>query len=165
TMEVVQAAIGGRRKAADALAKAVEAGVIEIDRGQIRFAHPLFGSAIFSEASSDQRRELHRSLAGIAADSEEQARHLALAVDGPDPDVAAALDEAARRAYARGAPDAAAELSAMAVRLTPPDHTFELLERSVEGANHHVAGCDTRQARLLLEGAVDAAPPGPARGA
>jgi hypothetical protein len=86
SVDLVNATVGGRRKAADALAKGVEAGVIEVEEGQIRFAHPLFGSAIFSEASSEQRRALHRRLAGIVIGAEERARHLALAVDGPDPE-------------------------------------------------------------------------------
>jgi DNA-binding CsgD family transcriptional regulator len=163
TVEAVRAAVGGDDDTEEALARAVDAGVIEVDRGQIRFSHSLFGSVIFSEASSEERRALHRRLGAVSADAEERARHLALAADGPDEDVAAALDEAAWRANARGAPDAAAELSAMAVRLTSPDHPIELLERSMDGADHHVAGGDTRQARVLLEGAIDAAPPGPAR--
>ena len=162
TVDVVQQAIG-RRKAADALAKGAEAGVIEVDRGQIRFAHPLFGSAIFSEATSEQRQELHRRLAGIAVDPEERARHLALGTDGPDEAVAAALDEAARRAHARGAPDAAAELFEMAMRLTAADRPDELQERSLDAANHHVAANATARARALLEEAVDRAPPGPFR--
>ncbi len=159
TVALVEAA-GGGRKARAALAKGVEAGVIEIDRGHIRFSHPLFGSAIFSEASSEQRRDLHRRLAGVVVDPEERARHLALGADGPDEAVAAALDEAAWRAHARGAPDAAAELSEMAVRLTPADRPGELGERTIQTSNHHVAAGNTVRARALLEEAVGGASPG-----
>ena len=56
-----------------------------------------------------------------AIDPEERARHLALAATGPDEAVADALEAAARRAEARGAPPAAAELYERAARLTPPD--------------------------------------------
>jgi DNA-binding CsgD family transcriptional regulator len=48
----------------------------------------------------------------------------------------------------------------MAVRLTPSDRLDERLERSLEAANHSVAAGDTPHARVLLEGAVNEAPPG-----
>jgi DNA-binding CsgD family transcriptional regulator len=163
TVGLLEAAVGEPDRVARGLAWGVEAGVVAVDRGQVRFAHPLFGSVIFSEASSEQRRSLHRRLAGVLTDPEERARHLALGADGPDEDVAAALDEAAERARSRGAPDAAAELSEMAVRLTPSDRADELRERSLRAANHHVAAGQTSRARVLLEAAVDGAPPGPHR--
>jgi DNA-binding CsgD family transcriptional regulator len=162
TMDLVRAAIGSR-KAATGLAKGVKAGVIEVDQGHIRFVHPLFGSTIFTEATSEHRQGLHRRLAGITIDPEERARHLALGTDGPDEVVAATLTEAARRAHARGAPDAAAELLEMAMRLTPADRPDELRERSLEAVNHHVAAGATARARAILEEAVDRAPPGPFR--
>ena len=59
-------------------------------------------------------RDAHSLLAGVVVDDEERARHLALAADGPDAGVAAALDEAAPRALGRGAPAAAAELCEIA---------------------------------------------------
>ena len=55
------------------------------------------------------------------SDPEERARHLALGAEGPDAGVAGALEDAARFARWRGAPDAAAELAELARRLTPPD--------------------------------------------
>jgi DNA-binding CsgD family transcriptional regulator len=161
TIDLVQEAIGGG--ADDALDASVEAGVIEIDEGRVRFTHPLFGSVIFSEATPGQRRLLHQRLAGVLADPEERARHLALGADGPDEDVATALDEAAQRARSRGAPDAAAELSEMAMRLTPADRADERQERSLRAANHHAEAGDTERARALLETEVDRAPPGPFR--
>ncbi|MDP9343982.1 MAG: AAA family ATPase, partial [Actinomycetota bacterium] len=163
TVEAVRAAVGGDDAVEEGLARAVEAGVIEVDRGQIRFSHSLFGSVIFSEASSEQRRALHRRLAAVSTDPEEGARHLALAAEGPDEDVAAALDEAARRARSRGAPDAAAELAEMALRLTPPEGVDEARRRSMDAAAHHLAAGNTPRARMLLEAAVEATPPGPER--
>ncbi|MDP9343396.1 MAG: tetratricopeptide repeat protein [Actinomycetota bacterium] len=159
TIDLVQEAIGGG--ADDALAAGVEAGVVEIDEGQVRFTHPLFGSVIFSEATSGQRRLLHQRLAGVLTDPEERARHLALGADGPNEHVATALDEAAQRARARGAPDAAGELSEMAMRLTPADRADELGERSLRAANHYAAAGETARARALLETEVDRASPGP----
>ena len=66
-------------------------------------------------------------------DDEERARHLALAARGPDEEVAAALDLAASTAFARGAPDSAADLEDLAVRLTPAvrraEHPLSLAPR------------------------------------
>jgi hypothetical protein len=69
---------------------------------------------------AEQRREIHRRWARVVSEPEENARHVALAASGPDPDVAHVLDVAARAARTRGAPDAAAELAEHAARLTPP---------------------------------------------
>ena len=66
-----------------------------------------------------ERREIHAALATLVGEREEQVRHLALAADGPDAAVAAALDEAAALARSRGAPVAAAELLEEARALTP----------------------------------------------
>jgi AAA ATPase-like protein len=103
-----------------ALRPAVEAGVIELCDGQIGFAHPLLASAAYGGLEATARRSMHRRLAAIVGEAEERARHLALAAEGPDESVAAALDEAARGARARGAPEAAADLGEQALRLTPP---------------------------------------------
>jgi DNA-binding CsgD family transcriptional regulator len=146
--------------AARALARGVEAGLVDIDAEHVRFTHPLFGSAILAEASPGQLRSLHRRLATIATDPEERARHLALGADAPDEAVASALDEGARVARARGAPDAAAELCEMAVRLTPPDRTEARLERLLEAAKQHGAAGDAAHATSILEAAIESAPPG-----
>ena len=79
------------------------------------------------------RRELHTRAGIDVADPEEQARHLALAATGPDEVVASALEAAARRADARGAPPAAAELYERAVRLTPPG-AGDVLRRTMQAA-------------------------------
>src|SRR5215210_255840 len=117
TLELVGQAVGGG--AADRLAPAVEGHVVELDREHIRFTHPLLASGIYTEASVAERRSLHRRLAELLPDSEERARHLALGAEGPDADVAAALERAAHQAHARGALPAAAELSELARQLTP----------------------------------------------
>ncbi len=148
----------------EGLTRAVEAGLIEVDRDHVRFSHPMFGSAILSEAPPEHLRELHRRLAEIPdTNPEERARHLAISAASPDPDVAAELDRAAREAASRGAPDAAAELCEMAIRLTPADRADEVLERTLESAKHHVAAGDAARARVLLEAAVGESRPGPRR--
>ena len=70
-----------------------------------------YASAVYSSASLERRRAAHRALAEVVADPEERARHLALASDGPDERVAREVEEAARHARMRGAPDNAAELT------------------------------------------------------
>jgi DNA-binding CsgD family transcriptional regulator len=103
----------------DALAEAMAASVVEIEADAVRFAHPLLGSIHYEEARRSTRRELHGLLADVVEDAEERARHLALASAGPDPTVARALAEAAKRAAARGALASAAELAELAANLTP----------------------------------------------
>jgi hypothetical protein len=67
-------------------------------------------------------REIHRALAFIVADPEARARHLALAAVGPDEDVAAALDKAARLARERvpSVPVPVSDMSAAAYAATHP---------------------------------------------
>jgi DNA-binding CsgD family transcriptional regulator len=105
---------------AAALAPAEEAGLVRIAGGErIEFVHPLYASAVYSSAPLARRREMHGALAAAVSDPEEKARHLALACDGPDTQVARVLENAAVRARGRGAPDSAAELVELALRLLP----------------------------------------------
>jgi DNA-binding CsgD family transcriptional regulator len=160
TTTLVADASANAAVAVRALAAAEEAGIVEVRADQIRFTHPLLASTVSAAASPADRRSAHRALAKHVADPEERARHLALGADSPDSAVAAALDDAARRARARGAPDSAAELADLARELTPPGDSDALVRRGVEAAGHHFdAGNAVRGQQLLLEMA-DAAPPG-----
>jgi DNA-binding CsgD family transcriptional regulator len=146
------------------LQPALSANIIAIDEGRIRFTHPLRGSAARARTSPARQREIHARLASIVADPEERARHLALASDGPDEATAAALEEAARRAAARGAPDAAGELAALAGRLTPPDRPDDSRRRGLAEADYVRAAGDPLRAREIAESLLATCPPGPARG-
>jgi DNA-binding CsgD family transcriptional regulator len=152
TPDVVEAA-GGERPGLD---EAEEAGVVELRGGKIGFTHPLLASTVYSGASSRMRRDAHARLAGIATDPEEQARHLALSADRPDERTAAALEQAALAAEARGAPTAAAELFQLAATLTPPE-TVERLRWRRHGvvgnlwAAGDIVGARNLQQRLLAE--------------
>src|SRR3954452_14953437 len=128
-------------------------------------ASPTHYSARFStaRATTDQRRRLHRRLAEVLTDPEERARHLALAAQGPDPAVAAALDDAARRANARGAQAAAADLLERAGTLTPEDKGTDVVRRGMPAANPHLAAGNTARAPELLELLLAQTPHGPQR--
>ena len=158
TLQLVQAATG--LDAAKALGPAVATDVVSVGAGRIQFAHPLLAAAADAAAEPAARRDIHARLAGLVRDLEERARHLALAAEGPDADVAAVLDEAARLARARGAPSAAAEFLEEARALTPPDLESEARRRAVEAAGHYFAAGETRRARALLEEVVAELPPG-----
>jgi DNA-binding CsgD family transcriptional regulator len=146
-----------------ALDEAVAAGVIEIDGEQIRFTHPLLAEAMAALIAPRRRRPLHRRLAALVSDPEEQARHLALASDSPDADVARALDDAARHSRARGAPDAAAELAELARGLTPVDDLEARRRRGLEAAEYHFDAGDAARATGVLQEVIAASPPGPDR--
>ena len=136
---------------AEALAPAEEAGILRIDDEQrIHFAHPLFASGVYAAAPLARRREAHRELAQVVADPEERARHLALAADGSDEVAAGAASAAARLARERGAPDAAAELAALALKLTA-DGAPEIEERRLELAEHLFFAGEFNRAADALE--------------
>jgi DNA-binding CsgD family transcriptional regulator len=134
-----------------AIAAGANAGIFESEDGPIRFSHPLLAAAVYGRASAESRREVHRKLAEVVAEPEERARHLALAADEPDADVAAALEEAAGIARARGAAAAAAELADSAVRLTPAGDENARRRRAMGAAEHYVAAGDVPLARSSLE--------------
>jgi DNA-binding CsgD family transcriptional regulator len=146
-----------------ALELGVEAGMIEIERGRVRFVHPLIASAAYESVGDVERSRLHRRLSESADDPEEAARHLALAADGPDGVVASTLEDAASRAAARGAPGAAAELAELAHGLTPEQDSDGSARRAIDAGWYRFVAGDAERARALLEGAREAAPPGVSR--
>jgi DNA-binding NarL/FixJ family response regulator len=160
-VQLVAAALG-RPPGAD-LEPAERAGIVELDRGVVRFTHPLFATAIYTSASTERRRQLHQRLATVVDDAEHKARHLALAADGPDEHVAAALERAARAVSRRGVTTAAAELAEQARELTPSHTTAQFRRRGVLAAECHLVAGDLGRGRVLLEEVVAATPPGTAR--
>ncbi len=135
--------------------------LIELDGDRIRFAHPLLAPACYEAMPLHRRRRLHERLAELDIDPEERARHLAIAAEGPNEEVAAALDAAAKHAGARGAGQAAAELAERAVTLTPPKEVDDLNRRRITAATRCVRAGDSKKAAKLLQEATDSADPGP----
>jgi DNA-binding CsgD family transcriptional regulator len=135
--------------AREALEPALAANVVEHEHGVVRFTHPLLASVLYQGLTAGERRNAHRLVAEIVGDPIAQARHLALASDGPDADVAAVLDEAAAVAGVRGAPTVAAELGELALRLTPRDMRKASDRRSIAAARPHVTSGDPGRAQAL----------------
>jgi DNA-binding CsgD family transcriptional regulator len=105
----------GRVVATDDAGELVEIGV------RVQFRHPLVRSAIYSGASSVDRRAVHLALAGAMdpqADPDRRAWHLALAAEGPDEGVASELERSASRAQSRGGLAASAAFLRRSVALT-----------------------------------------------
>ena len=163
TVDALVAAHGERAEVLDALEQAARAGVVELGSERVRFFHPLVASACYEDATPWQRREAHARLATLAEDDEERARHLALATEGPDAAVAAALDAAGVHALGRGAPAAAAELSEIGAALTPPGDPSARRRRRLAAAEAHRLAGDRDRARAILDELLAEAPPGEQR--
>jgi DNA-binding CsgD family transcriptional regulator len=163
TVGVVLAACGDGHAARDGLDSAEEAGVLSIDDDRVRFAHPLLRSVHYSSATGRQRRRAHQRLAEVTGVTEGQVRHLALAADGPDEQLAARLTVAAQVACLRGAAVAGAELADLALRLTPEGQEAARVQRLVDAGRLHLAAFDPDGARELLEQAIALSEPGPLR--
>lgn len=155
---VLEAALG--RRFDHALTAALDARILELDREHVRFTHPLLGSAVSARQTPSRRRALHARLAEVVPSAEERARHLALATAKPDGHVAGILEQAARAAYLRGAPVAAADLAEQAHRLTPPLDSDDAMRRALMAAEMHRRAGDVDRAIVLLEKARGAAASG-----
>jgi DNA-binding NarL/FixJ family response regulator len=152
-----------RASSADGLFAAEESGLLCVDGDRLQFAHPLYASAVYAAAAGGRRRALHAQLAELVADPEERVRHRALAAAGPDEGVAAALEDAAVVARARGGWETAGELLEQARALTPPDRPEAARERGVRAAERHIHAGDRPRARALLEPILAEAPAGSTR--
>ena len=147
-------------EAGPALRPAIEADIVSVDGERIRFTHPLFAAVTYARVDEESRRAVHRRLAGLVEDEEGKARHLALSAEGPDEVVAAALENAAAVARARGASAAAAELSEQALSLTPSERESDIRRRTIATARHHFRTGDATAALALLEQALPSMPSG-----
>ena len=161
TLEVLESARPG---ATAALAPALAAGVILLDRDTVRFAHPLLAQAGLNLVGSPELRRIHADLARATPSPDARARHLGQAADGPDASVAAALAGAAASARDRGATLDAVALYMDAARATPSEAPVLRLQRSRLAAEClFIDLSETAEADAILEAAVDIAPPGTGR--
>ena len=153
TVTIVAAALGPENAEA-AIVEVEEAGIIVAERARIRFAHPLFASAVYAATSGERRRQLHGQLAEVVTDPEERGRHLAESLPQADSATAAEIDQAADRASRRGAQDAAAQLYGAAARLTPDDRPDDAAKRMLGQAAALFAAGDPTGARTIAEVAL-----------
>jgi DNA-binding CsgD family transcriptional regulator len=159
TIEVVARAHGEEARVLEALEAATRESVVELDGSNVRFAHPLLASICYEQAPVWKRRAVHRALAASVGDLEERARHLALAVEGPDAGVASELEAAAEQAASRGATGAAAELAELAAELTQDDPALAR-QRRLHAANLYRLAGDLDRAIPMLEQLRTEAPSG-----
>jgi DNA-binding CsgD family transcriptional regulator len=148
TVIAAAAALGAGTVALDA---AERAGLILVRALELDFRHPLVRSAIYQAATTTERHQAHRALAGVldrGVDADRRAWHRALAAVEPDEAVVRELEETARRARARGGLEAACAAFERAAELTAAQ---EPRARRLTAAadNAWLAGQLTRASGLL----------------
>ena len=148
---------------AEALAPAVDADVVEVRAGVVRFAHPLLASETVARASPAERADAHRRAAGVLDEPLARAVHVAASLDAPDQEAADELDRAVRTARSRGATALAAELGEASVRVTPPALAEDRARRARAAARDHLASGDSERAFALARGLLAGEPTGRAR--
>jgi DNA-binding CsgD family transcriptional regulator len=150
--QVMKAAtVTGAKPTVSDLVPAVEAQLIDADDHTLRFRRSLVRWALYQAATVAERHAAHAALAEVLADDpDRQAWHRAAAATGPDPAVAAGLEEAARRARARGAISTAATAFERAADFTPdPVRRGAVLLSAAEAARE--LGHTDHLSRLLRE--------------
>jgi len=145
---------------AGSLEEAEEAGIVEVDGDRVRFTHPLLASAVYWSSPDADRRRAHARIAEVADGTEERARHLALASDAADEQVASLVDAAADEAMRRGAPLATAELFELAYRRTPIEDRARRQRRARLAAGNHFAAGNPVRAQEMLTSHLEIAPAG-----
>ncbi|AKS35892.1 helix-turn-helix domain-containing protein [Mycolicibacterium goodii] len=121
----------------EAWSLAERAGLVRFIGQQVHFRHPLLRAAVYHNASLEQRREAHRTLArALSARPDRQAWHAAEAARRPDEGVAARLASAADRVLRDEGYAAAAAVRERAAELSPAAQDRAM--RLVEAACHTI---------------------------
>ncbi len=144
------------------LGPAIREGILALERGLVRFEHPLLAQAALASVDEATLRELHLILARTASSEDTRAHHLGAAATEPDEEAAAALERAASRARDRGASLDSVALYERASLLTPrPEPAAARALLAAEGAFIDLA--DLHYADAILARAVERAAAGPER--
>ena len=150
---------------------AEQSGLVAVHGSRLELRHPLVRSAVYQGASRTERRAAHRALADSLGADEADRRawhHVAAALDS-DEGALRQLDDAARRASARGGHAAAARAHERAAELTadPPMRGRRLVAAAVEasmaGRNDHAVAL-AEQAALISDEPLDRAASARVRG-
>jgi DNA-binding CsgD family transcriptional regulator len=146
---------------ADTLGAAEQAGLVSIRGARLEFRHPLVRSAVYSAATSTERRAVHRALAAALENDDEHADrrawHLAASAFEPDEEVVVALEEAAERAQQRAGYMAASRALERAADLSADEtmrgHRLASAARSasVAGADEHAQDLARRALPMVDE--------------
>ena len=134
-----------------ALVEAERSGLLVVSGDSVTVRHPLVRSAVYQAATDPERRQVHRALAEALdslEDSDRATWHRAAAADGPDQDLAAALDDVGVRAQRRGAYRAAADAHERAAALTV-DPLTQAGRKFAAARNAWASGQATRASALL----------------
>lgn len=105
----------------DDVQPARDAGLVELDRGRMVFAHATYAAAARDLVDTADRERHHRLLAAAVTDPDERARQLAAGTFAPDAWAADELEASASRQLARGLIAVAGDLFLRAAELTPVD--------------------------------------------
>jgi DNA-binding CsgD family transcriptional regulator len=132
---------------------ATDAGLVTIEHGRLSWRHPLVRSAVYHGASAADRGAAHRAVAvGLPEGGPGWAWHRAAAADGPDEQVAAALERVAadgsRRAGFATAARAAEQAAGLSVRRQ------DAARRRLAAADAAWLAGDTGRAERLLDEAL-----------
>jgi DNA-binding CsgD family transcriptional regulator len=163
TLESVERAMAAPSRSGPGLEEALAAEVIVRDGRSLRFSHPLIAAVVQERTPLAEWRAIHARLARLTDQPEQRARHLAAASDGPDEEVAAALEAAAGEAATRGAMMAAADLAERAAELTPAIDQPLRLRRLLAAVDATMIAGDGERARKPLEEVLARAETGPLR--
>jgi DNA-binding CsgD family transcriptional regulator len=161
TISITEDASGVDRAAG--LTPALVARVVETHGDEIRFTHPLLAAGALEVADPVRRADIHARLAELLEDPEARAWQLAACTHAPDEEVAAALEDAAVHARARGAPRPAALLLDRAGELTPRGRADDANRRAIDAAYLHFESGDSPRADVQLADVIARLPPGPQR--
>ena len=146
-------ALNRRRCTVADLRPAVDAGLITMERSRLSWRHPLVRSAVYYSAPAADRAAVHRAVADGLPESEPGwAWHRAAAADGPDEQVATALDRIAADASRRAGFATAARAAEQAAGLSASPQ--DAARRRLAAADAAWLAGDAERAERLLDEAL-----------
>jgi DNA-binding CsgD family transcriptional regulator len=135
---------------------AVDAGLVTMERGRLGWRHPLVRSAVYYGAPATDRAAAHRAVAdGLPEGEPSWAWHRAAAADGPDEQIAAALDAVAADASRRAGFATAARAAEYAAGLSARPQ--DAARRRLTAADAAWLAGDAARAERLLDEALASA--------